>query len=1774
MSHVCTQAPSIQEVEECPIKTKKFEYFIPPEQVWLLLNPVDMDTSSRCVPLCSELYKTIQKRNRNGCLKKDSPSNGGSHLVFVKLLLLFSKRHELESLSLDYPHNLCVNYLITALRTLGDHPRNWKSLATVMEYANCSKGFTFYMLGFLVMQIDSILLEIYDLNNLPPIFKKAIEMSMLMSLYVRQYLRSKFELPKSSFLKLLIQQKSQALKCISKPEHPINTTEVETAFSVHLQKCKENITEAERKLQSAIKHQFEFLEHFALESQLSSSENSDSESDFNESTSSSARTTWGTFIPRRNNPERTLQTMKAKTALINSFFHLESFLPINEFPGTVVEFFNPNSLRDKTVADIIDSKLQSMIDRYTERTNTPPTVEKKDKMRSILLLYYMKHIQSLLSENRSIVSTTANCTTSNVPAATLSCVRKNTTDFSPAVSRTNTMRHVPVVPSSKCITPFACPSSEMVTGRVDLSVARHANSFTSISQMISKGASPFQSSNLASEAHKVKPQVAEPLGNGITSHDDITSCPAEKELPTNRVLQHISDKETHISKQQLNLDSSCANSFAVATPLISSPFQSSVSSTSSTILSSSKVLVPCRPVRPDSVLRVKFQPSIPSLGPSFSTNSSVISSLPSSSYHETALSLLKKTLDTAENIYPRILQSNLAKTSPPYIHGSAGTLKHMIHQQNRVLAGNETPVSSCKQRYTSVSLLQNSAPNCNYVHAYTIPRSVSSGPQCRPTASVSGNCASSTDRNSVFDISSLPSCSFSSPAHKWSAEPPMKVLIVPNSNSVSKDNVNSRLLPVYTSTSVTQTSLPVTTSLSSCVLQPSSTVTTSLPVSTTPSSCMLQPSSTITTSSVSHLQALFLATSPLCATATTRSSLENTSVPNKKCEVHPPCLVSKSTPLHSVCSSSHLTKCTGGNAPCSSGRYTSASIHQGEASKSVSTTFSPTSILSSEDVHNIVRMNQAASSKAASTFSSSHVLSSKELGNILATNQATTSVPVSMVSSSTILSSKEVENIMAIHRVTYLLKNAFLAFPATSVTFTISQAAPSKTVSTTTLFHPPRPLTATKNISATNQAATSSSSSILTSNEVENIMALKSNKSAKTSSTSLVSNTLYPFTTNVTSCQGSGTNSHSTLLSSLSPRLMPHSYPESQILTSVPTLSVDNSSPHISRPIQRLKTIFTSDCTTLKPILCSSLSDSVPSASDSTVIKPFVSSSISCLVPRTSCSLSVSTPLKHNGYTSASDQVSTAAHSSSVSTNSKPSVSTVVSNEVCNVHCSVSYKETLMPTLGTSKSYQLSSACCSITNNASLKPLLSTSVSEQPPSASMIHSLGTKYKPVYSMPTAREVAICSCSSVYQASNISGTQAVGNNSTTSVHSQCSPSKSHSYVVSNCILNEPVKNGVNVPCTSDSILPTGLQSHVSSTLPRENCNNHLQSDVQRSQVSKKSCFSFSSTETLTDGVRTTCVSSSSKDSYKMLTSTFTHSAKVHTPPAALESMSSCCPSDNKSSSSSNLVEIHLPEKTTVTSHIGQCNGYERAKKQLFNSKWHKVNPVLSNQVGEALGASVTKSPSDTASSGMCKEVLQSKERSINVIASSSQPTSSGMSKEVLQSKERSINVIASSSQPTSSGMSEEVLQLKERSINVIASSSQPTPSPSSEVYSSPSDDAVSPCVLECKFVFDAKIRGASLQLKWNLSKQDENLEKHIEVFEICYARLPTASSFTVNGCCNATWSSMGAIKALPLPMSATLTNLQSSQCYVFIIKGILFGGKKTMYSDIKLVEIDKN
>ncbi len=111
-----------------------------------------------------------------------------------------------------------------------------------------------------------------------------------------------------------------------------------------------------------------------------------------------------------------------------------------------------------------------------------------------------------------------------------------------------------------------------------------------------------------------------------------------------------------------------------------------------------------------------------------------------------------------------------------------------------------------------------------------------------------------------------------------------------------------------------------------------------------------------------------------------------------------------------------------------------------------------------------------------------------------------------------------------------------------------------------------------------------------------------------------------------------------------------------------------------------------------------------------------------------------------------------------------------------------------------------------------------------------------------------------------------------------------------------------------------------------------------------------------------------------------------------------------------------------------------------------------------------------------------------------------------------------------------------------------------------------------VLKSKLVFNVTVIDHSLLLKWGLNTKDRvKMEKDIECFDVCYAKLPDESHFTYDGCCSAKWTSMGVITPLPLPMSATLVNLHTKECYMFFVKAVLSGGTRIIFSDIKFVEI---
>ena len=233
-------------------------------------------------------------------------------------------------------------------------------------------------------------------------------------------------------------------------------------------------------------------------------------------------------------------------------------------------------------------------------------------------------------------------------------------------------------------------------------------------------------------------------------------------------------------------------------------------------------------------------------------------------------------------------------------------------------------------------------------------------------------------------------------------------------------------------------------------------------------------------------------------------------------------------------------------------------------------------------------------------------------------------------------------------------------------------------------------------------------------------------------------------------------------------------------------------------------------------------------------------------------------------------------------------------------------------------------------------------------------------------------------------------------------------------------------------------------------------------------------------------------------------------------------------------------------------------------IFNSQWHKVDVQTSKGPSLVLDKVI---PSDTHASPMpCVEVnrhsiLSTKCANGVPQQTNIEPTCSRPPADIKYHKDESPKpVVEINESLTLNGYHRSNSQ--QSSVNGQVSLRRTTPGTSTTRTS----------VLASKLMFEVTVIDHSLLLKWNLTAVNkEKLEQDIEYYDICYAKLQDESHFTYDGCCSASWTSMGVITPLLLPMSATLANLHPKECYVFFVKGVISGGTKMIFSDIKFVEI---
>ena len=105
---------------------------------------------------------------------------------------------------------------------------------------------------------------------------------------------------------------------------------------------------------------------------------------------------------------------------------------------------------------------------------------------------------------------------------------------------------------------------------------------------------------------------------------------------------------------------------------------------------------------------------------------------------------------------------------------------------------------------------------------------------------------------------------------------------------------------------------------------------------------------------------------------------------------------------------------------------------------------------------------------------------------------------------------------------------------------------------------------------------------------------------------------------------------------------------------------------------------------------------------------------------------------------------------------------------------------------------------------------------------------------------------------------------------------------------------------------------------------------------------------------------------------------------------------------------------------------------------------------------------------------------------------------------------------------------------------------------------------------KLILQLSLEDDVARVSWTLPSHSLHLQDQVEHYEIRYAKLHNSSSFTVQGCRQALWCTLGLVPCLPLPMSVTLSNFHSKSYYVVVVIGKLQSGSY-IFSDIKLIEM---
>ena len=232
--------------------------------VWLSQDPIYHGLTSRCVPICSELYKVLQRKpstHHNSKINYQSKLPLCTNLpVYIQCQLdhLLQLFYELKEVDIEWPFWRHVNCLAISLNKISSQlPSNPKNHILRRErYKYRTAGVSTYILGSLIVEICNILEELVnsvsDNIEVSPLLKDSIETGFQMACYIRLFTGRGCREPLNFLDNYKYSMNQTCFESICKKE---GNNFVESNFSSVLSKCKERIAELDERIIKAKKHE-------------------------------------------------------------------------------------------------------------------------------------------------------------------------------------------------------------------------------------------------------------------------------------------------------------------------------------------------------------------------------------------------------------------------------------------------------------------------------------------------------------------------------------------------------------------------------------------------------------------------------------------------------------------------------------------------------------------------------------------------------------------------------------------------------------------------------------------------------------------------------------------------------------------------------------------------------------------------------------------------------------------------------------------------------------------------------------------------------------------------------------------------------------------------------------------------------------------------------------------------------------------------------------------------------------------------------------------------------------------------------------------------------------------------------------------------------------------------------------------------------------------------------------------------------------------------------